>query len=69
MCKLKLLICKILIFFIDKERARAWAMAMAGRGYDLDTKRRSTAKGSSTGLVPVCPTKVEACKSILFCPQ
>ena len=41
-------------------------MAMAGRGYDLDTKRRSTAKGSSTGLVPVCPTKVEACKSILF---
>ena len=28
--------------------------------------RRSTAKGFSTGLVPVGPTKVKACKSILF---
>ena len=28
--------------------------------------RRSTAKGSSTGLVPVGPNKVLPCKSILF---
>ena len=28
--------------------------------------RRNTARGSSTGLVIVGPTKVKACKSILF---
>ena len=28
--------------------------------------RRITVKGSNTGLVPVGPTKVKACKSILF---
>ena len=31
--------------------------------------RRSTARGSSSGLVPVGPTKVKACKSILFVVQ
>ena len=28
--------------------------------------RRRTARGSSTGLVPVDPTKVKACKAIRF---
>ena len=28
--------------------------------------RLNTTRGSSTGLVTVCPTEVKACKSILF---
>ena len=28
--------------------------------------RHSTARGSGTGFVPVGPSKVEACKSVLF---
>ena len=41
-------------------------MFASSRNINSQFLRHSTARGSSTGLVPVGLTKVNACKSILF---